>query len=84
MMCIVTLFLSGISDDGACASNPCLNNGTCLKAFDLSHEPTYNCDCDSHHNGSNCENQLTTGNTIHIMITGETINLTTISYKIYT
>ncbi|XP_062584885.1 protein jagged-1-like isoform X2 [Saccostrea cucullata] len=37
----------------SCASNPCLNNGTCVNGLDR-----YDCRCTSSYNGINCENDI--------------------------
>ena len=39
-----------ISEIDECATNPCLNNGTCVDLFN-----NYYCNCSAGYNGSHCE-----------------------------
>lgn len=45
------MLLTFVEVVNSCASNPCLNGGTCVNGLDR-----YDCTCTSSFNGINCEN----------------------------
>lgn len=47
------------TDTRPCSANPCLNNGTCVEAYDSSSkEYSYTCNCGEFHFGERCEFQV--------------------------